>query len=180
MQVDHGDVLCDHLHSDGVLCIALLKFELASLQVQAVLERGGGGGADSRIFSTFCLTFYIICLHWMALLNRCVSKVHFTWTKLFSLPKPPLTLLFNCKQATFVSFEWDIKSAQWIPTRIFCFKVFNFLTVCLISPFSSYLNALDRLGSPDYVPTEQDVLRTRVKTTGIVETHFTFKDLHFK
>lgn len=43
-----------------------------------------------------------------------------------------------------------------------------------------YLNALDRLGSPDYVPTEQDVLRTRVKTTGIVETHFTFKDLHFK
>lgn len=44
----------------------------------------------------------------------------------------------------------------------------------------SYLNALDRLGSPDYVPTEQDVLRTRVKTTGIVETHFTFKDLHFK
>ncbi|EDO49692.1 predicted protein [Nematostella vectensis] len=45
---------------------------------------------------------------------------------------------------------------------------------------SYYLNALDRLGSPDYVPTEQDVLRTRVKTTGIVETHFTFKDLHFK
>jgi len=45
---------------------------------------------------------------------------------------------------------------------------------------SYYLNALDRLGSPDYIPTEQDVLRTRVKTTGIVETHFTFKDLHFK
>ncbi|XP_028401317.1 guanine nucleotide-binding protein G(i) subunit alpha [Dendronephthya gigantea] len=43
-----------------------------------------------------------------------------------------------------------------------------------------YLNALDRLGSKDYLPTEQDVLRTRVKTTGIVETHFTFKDLHFK
>lgn len=43
-----------------------------------------------------------------------------------------------------------------------------------------YLNSLDRLGSKDYLPTEQDVLRTRVKTTGIVETHFTFKDLHFK
>lgn len=27
---------------------------------------------------------------------------------------------------------------------------------------------------------EDDVLRTRVKTTGIVETHFTYKDLHFK
>ncbi|XP_045165802.1 guanine nucleotide-binding protein G(i) subunit alpha [Mercenaria mercenaria] len=43
-----------------------------------------------------------------------------------------------------------------------------------------YLSALDRISLPNYIPTEQDVLRTRVKTTGIVETHFTFKDLHFK
>lgn len=44
----------------------------------------------------------------------------------------------------------------------------------------SYLNDLDRIAQSDYIPTQQDVLRTRVKTTGIVETHFTFKDLHFK
>ncbi|XP_047126126.2 guanine nucleotide-binding protein G(i) subunit alpha isoform X1 [Hydra vulgaris] len=43
-----------------------------------------------------------------------------------------------------------------------------------------YLSDLDRIGAPDYVPTQQDVLRTRVKTTGIVETHFVFKELHFK
>lgn len=43
-----------------------------------------------------------------------------------------------------------------------------------------YLNALDRISKPDYIPTQQDVLRTRVKTTGIVETHFSFKGLHFK
>uniref|UniRef100_A0A3Q3WPY3 Guanine nucleotide-binding protein G(i) subunit alpha-1 n=1 Tax=Mola mola TaxID=94237 RepID=A0A3Q3WPY3_MOLML len=43
-----------------------------------------------------------------------------------------------------------------------------------------YLNDLDRISHGAYVPTQQDVLRTRVKTTGIVETHFTFKDLHFK
>lgn len=43
-----------------------------------------------------------------------------------------------------------------------------------------YLNALDRISQSGYTPTEQDVLRTRIKTTGIVETHFTFKDLHFK
>ncbi|KAG8187785.1 hypothetical protein JTE90_025823 [Oedothorax gibbosus] len=43
-----------------------------------------------------------------------------------------------------------------------------------------YLNALDRISQPNYVPSQQDVLRTRVKTTGIVETHFTFKGLHFK
>lgn len=43
-----------------------------------------------------------------------------------------------------------------------------------------YLNALDRIAQHNYIPTQQDVLRTRVKTTGIVETHFSFKGLHFK
>nr|XP_016849472.1 PREDICTED: guanine nucleotide-binding protein G(t) subunit alpha-3 [Anolis carolinensis] len=43
-----------------------------------------------------------------------------------------------------------------------------------------YLNDLDRLTAPGYVPNEQDVLRSRVKTTGIIETQFSFKDLHFR
>jgi len=43
-----------------------------------------------------------------------------------------------------------------------------------------YLNALHRIGRPAYVPTQQDVLRTRVKTTGIIETDFTFRDFNFK
>lgn len=50
---------------------------------------------------------------------------------------------------------------------------------CILVPIS-YLNDLERIAKSDYIPTQQDVLRTRVKTTGIVETHFTFKDLHFK
>lgn len=56
------------------------------------------------------------------------------------------------------------------------------LTISILSLvyFFSYLNDLDRIAQPNYIPTQQDVLRTRVKTTGIVETHFTFKDLHFK
>lgn len=51
---------------------------------------------------------------------------------------------------------------------------------CWLLSTHSYLNDLDRISHGAYVPTQQDVLRTRVKTTGIVETHFTFKDLHFK
>ena len=50
----------------------------------------------------------------------------------------------------------------------------------LITPFFSFLDDLDRLGAKDYQPTEQDILRTRVKTTGIVEVHFSFKNLNFK
>lgn len=44
----------------------------------------------------------------------------------------------------------------------------------------SYLSDLERLVTPGYVPTEQDVLRSRVKTTGIIETQFSFKDLNFR
>jgi signal recognition particle receptor subunit beta len=35
-----------------------------------------------------------------------------------------------------------------------------------------YLNDLDRIAKPDYQPNQQDVLRSRVKTVGIVEMEF--------
>lgn len=38
-----------------------------------------------------------------------------------------------------------------------------------------YLSSLDRLANPNYIPNQQDVLRTRVKTSGIIETHFVYK-----
>lgn len=60
------------------------------------------------------------------------------------------------------------------------------INICLESTdwkflfYFSFLDDLDRLGAKDYQPTEQDILRTRVKTTGIVEVHFSFKNLNFK
>ncbi|XP_054835307.1 guanine nucleotide-binding protein G(t) subunit alpha-2 isoform X2 [Eublepharis macularius] len=45
---------------------------------------------------------------------------------------------------------------------------------------SYYLNELDRITAANYLPTEQDVLRSRVKTTGIIETKFSVKDLNFR
>ncbi|CAG0913827.1 unnamed protein product [Notodromas monacha] len=45
---------------------------------------------------------------------------------------------------------------------------------------SYYLNKLDSISQSSYIPSQQDVLRTRVKTTGIVETHFEYKNLMFK
>ena len=40
-----------------------------------------------------------------------------------------------------------------------------------------FLDKLDEIGLPAYLPSTQDILRTRVKTTGIVEINFTFKGL---
>lgn len=45
---------------------------------------------------------------------------------------------------------------------------------------NSYLNSIDRLIQQDFIPTQQDVLRTRVKTTGIVETTVTLKNHRFR
>jgi guanine nucleotide-binding protein G(i) subunit alpha len=43
-----------------------------------------------------------------------------------------------------------------------------------------YLNSLGRISSPNYIPTEMDVLKTRVRTVGIMQTQFTYKNLFFK
>jgi len=43
-----------------------------------------------------------------------------------------------------------------------------------------YFKAIERIIAPGYVPTQDDVLRSRVRTTGIVETQFSYADLHFK
>ncbi|XP_058498362.1 guanine nucleotide-binding protein G(t) subunit alpha-2 [Solea solea] len=43
-----------------------------------------------------------------------------------------------------------------------------------------YLNEMDRICKADYLPSEQDVLRSRVKTTGIIEEQFACKELHFR
>jgi len=43
-----------------------------------------------------------------------------------------------------------------------------------------YFNSMDRMASPGYLPTDQDILRSRVKTTGITETTFKVGDLTYK
>jgi len=42
------------------------------------------------------------------------------------------------------------------------------------------LNSVERIAAPDYVPTPEDILCSRVRTTGIVEARFTIEDVHFR
>jgi len=44
----------------------------------------------------------------------------------------------------------------------------------------SYFDSIDRIATPDYIPNDQDVLRSRVKTTGITETTFIIGDLTYR
>ncbi|KAI9224316.1 guanine nucleotide binding protein, alpha subunit [Blastocladiella britannica] len=43
-----------------------------------------------------------------------------------------------------------------------------------------YFDALDRIAANGYLPTDQDILRSRVKTTGIVETTFRIQELTYR
>jgi hypothetical protein len=46
--------------------------------------------------------------------------------------------------------------------------------------YNSYFDSINRIGEMGYVPTDQDVLRSRVKTTGITETTFVIGDLTYR
>ncbi|KAL4122888.1 hypothetical protein QTP88_015145 [Uroleucon formosanum] len=43
-----------------------------------------------------------------------------------------------------------------------------------------YLMEIDRVASPNYLPTEQDILRVRVPTTGIIEYPFDLEEIRFR
>lgn len=64
-----------------------------------------------------------------------------------------------------------------LPT--FPFRFFFFL-LRELNCFGSYFENLSRIGTKDYVPNEQDVLRSRAKTTGIIETEFVVQKTKFR
>lgn len=45
---------------------------------------------------------------------------------------------------------------------------------------SSFFENMNRIIAPLYVPTEADVLRVRLRTCGIVETHFQLNQMIFR
>jgi len=45
---------------------------------------------------------------------------------------------------------------------------------------SYYFENIERLTSADYVPTDQDILRSRVRTSQVVEVKFQYSDLNFR
>ena len=51
------------------------------------------------------------------------------------------------------------------------------MTACSYCLVPSFFTDVLRIGTPNYLPTENDVLRARLKTTGITETRFTMGQL---
>ncbi|KAI9296650.1 guanine nucleotide binding protein, alpha subunit [Neoconidiobolus thromboides FSU 785] len=57
-------------------------------------------------------------------------------------------------------------------------KLSNQFQVIDSAPY--YFENIDRIAQANYVPTEQDILRSRIKTTGITETTFKIDDVNFR
>lgn len=53
-------------------------------------------------------------------------------------------------------------------------------SLSLSASFCSFFENMARITSPDYVPTETDVLRVRLRTTGVIETQFKVNHLIFR
>ncbi|KAJ1965068.1 guanine nucleotide-binding protein subunit alpha [Dipsacomyces acuminosporus] len=73
----------------------------------------------------------------------------------------------------------DAVRGLWADSGILaCFKRSNEFQ--LNDSASYYFDSIDRICQPDYLPTDQDVLRSRVKTTGINETIFRVGELTYR
>lgn len=73
-----------------------------------------------------------------------------------------------------------LSEVQRVPNRRLGFLVSTRVRTSITLLFFSFLDNLNRLSAVDYTPTEQDLLRTRIKTTGITEIFFDLKGLTFR
>lgn len=61
----------------------------------------------------------------------------------------------------------------------FSYVLFSFCKIWFV-PFFSYLSDMERISAASYIPTQQDILRVRVATTGIVEYPFDLQNVVFR
>lgn len=80
-------------------------------------------------------------------------------------------------------FQLDDSAPQYVICQCQRFlTTFQFAQIfsSTFQTFDSFFAALNRINQPDYIPTETDVLRSRVKTTGIVEMDVVFDGVTVK
>ncbi|PKU34213.1 hypothetical protein llap_15484 [Limosa lapponica baueri] len=74
----------------------------------------------------------------------------------------------------------DTSNPRWTIILIIVQFYFQSLIPIVQGHLGSYLNDLDRIADSAYLPTQQDVLRVRVPTTGIIEYPFDLQSVIFR
>ncbi|MGH0163826.1 UNVERIFIED_CONTAM: hypothetical protein FKN15_064263 [Acipenser sinensis] len=106
-------------------------------------------------------------------LGRCVK-----WPRHARSMEPPMTLN-GCIQA-FCDFPTGFLIPYRMPGQHHTFSVRVQVGRLSDVVSASYLDGLERISVPSYIPTQQDVLRVRVPTTGIIEYPFDLENVIFR
>lgn len=89
-----------------------------------------------------------------------------------TLPRPFNEARLSETLALALRSLWSDQGVKTVMKKSHQFQIIDSLTY--------YLENLDRIAGVHYVPSDQDILRSRVKTTGITETHFKIDDVRFR
>lgn len=83
-------------------------------------------------------------------------------------------LYVKCVNCVFHCACMRVRERAWKGNHLTC------LLHAVVIYISSYLSDIDRVTAEGYVPTQQDVLRVRVPTTGIIEYPFDLENVIFR
>ncbi|WVO16296.1 hypothetical protein L204_103971 [Cryptococcus depauperatus] len=97
---------------------------------------------------------------------------HARWDVIMTAPPQIEGSVFPARLADAVAKLWSDRGVRQ------AFYRRNELQLNDSAPY--YFDAIGRIAQPRYMPTDQDILRARVKTTGITETHFKIGELTYK
>lgn len=107
-------------------------------------------------------------------MTACINTGHKTVLRaqanMDSLPSPPLITVF------LLIFSHS-RGWRWHRLTFTVALSHNVATDSLLIFSFSYMSNLERIAAPDYIPTEQDVLRVRFPTTGIHDYSFTIRTI---
>ena len=78
------------------------------------------------------------------------------------------------RELTALSVFWELQSNQRLVISMDGIELINIFFIY------SYLTDIDRIKQHDYLPTQQDILRVRVPTTGIIEYPFDLEEIRFR
>lgn len=111
-----------------------------------------------------------------ALISACANHPEFG--TIAEENEPHAKTVQDCEPVNFGSKEAEAIKALWNDPAIK--KAFeNQAQFQLNDSAAYYFGRVDSLAEKDYIPNEQDVLRSRAKTTGIIETEFTIEKTKF-
>eukprot|EP00834_Sanchytrium_tribonematis_P006868 NODE_551_length_6164_cov_0.432811.p1 type:complete len:351 gc:universal NODE_551_length_6164_cov_0.432811:2591-1539(-) len=114
------------------------------------------------------------------LLNEAMIKLNLKWSacqvlyyelmESYEAMKRDNELIILPEHAKKIKMIWSDDTALQV--------ILRYQEIYMLDSAPYYIQHLDRIASADYIPTINDILRVRIKTTGIVETNFKYKDLN--